>query len=74
YAHVPGDIADRHHEALVAARELKALEPAAHMYPSTLRDFEHGEKADYAYSIEMGNLKTGEETVPLYALHLEVTK
>jgi hypothetical protein len=61
-------------EALLAARELKALEPVAHMYPSTLKDFEHGEKADYAFSIEMGNMKTGEETVPLYALDLEVTK
>lgn len=27
YAHVPGDIADRHHEALVAARELLELKP-----------------------------------------------
>ena len=43
-------------------------EPVAHMYPSTLKDFEHGEKADYAYSIEMGNMKTGETTVPLYTL------
>ena len=43
-------------------------EPAAWMYPSTLKDFEHGEKADYAYSIQMGNMKTGEETVPLYEL------
>ena len=60
-------------EALQAARELKALEPVAHMYPSTLKDFEHGEKADYAYSIEMGNMVTGEETVPLYKLD-EVTK
>lgn len=41
-------------------------EPVAHMYPSTLKDFEYGEKADYAYSIEMGNIKTGEKTVPLY--------
>ena len=61
-------------EGLAAARELRELKPVAHMYPSTLKDFEHGEKADYAYSIEMGNLKTGEETVPLYALDLEVTK
>jgi hypothetical protein len=43
-------------------------EPVAWMYPSTLKDFEHGEKADYAYSIQMGNMKTGEETVPLYEL------
>lgn len=63
-------------EALAAARDLQALKPVAHMYPSTLKDFEHGEKADYAFSIEMGNMKTGEETIPLYALYAldEVTK
>jgi hypothetical protein len=29
YAHVPGDIADRHHEALSAARSLRELKPVA---------------------------------------------
>jgi len=68
--HDPTLWTDKVDEALAAARELKALEPVAHMYPSTLKDFEHGEKADYAFSIEMGNMKTGEETVPLYALEV----
>ena len=54
--------------ALEAALAQLEQEPVAHMYPSTLKDFEHGEKADYAYSIEMGNMKTGETTVPLYTL------
>jgi hypothetical protein len=39
-------------------------EPAAWMYPSTLKDFEHGEKADYAYSIQVGC--PDEKSVPLY--------
>lgn len=37
YAHVPGDIADRHHEALVAARELQT-ESAEHEPPFKLTD------------------------------------
>lgn len=60
YAHVPGDIADRHHEALVAARELKALKPVAWMLPKY---------NDVISAYETDG--TGIYNIPLYALDEE---
>jgi hypothetical protein len=43
YAHVPGDIADRHHEALVAARELMDQSAEPEQEPCGWQFFQDGE-------------------------------
>src|SRR5690606_12128401 len=40
-------------------------EPAAHIYPSTLKEFESAECVGEAFSIAVGNVDTGEHSVPL---------